>query len=47
MEARNLREIVQHPERLNDQGLDLVAQMLKYAQRARRPGGAAGIGLGG
>ena len=33
---RNLREIVQHPERLNDQGLDLIAQMLKYTPNVRR-----------
>ena len=32
---RNLREIVQHPERLNDQGLDLIAQMLKYTPNVR------------
>ena len=32
---RNLREIVQHPERLNDQGLDLIAQMLKYTPNER------------
>ena len=44
---RNLREIVQHPERLNDQGLDLIAQMLKYTPNVRRaannrPGGVGG-----
>ena len=49
---RNLREIVQHPERLNDQGLDLIAQMLKYTPNVRRaaiePGeGGAELGAGG
>ena len=44
---RNLREIVQHPERLNDQGLDLIAQMLKYTPNVRRAAdGPAGISLG-
>ena len=45
---RNLREIVQHPERLNDQGLDLIAQMLKYTPNVRHAAdGPAGISLGG
>ena len=29
------REVVQHPERLNDAGLDLIAQMLKYTPNER------------
>ena len=28
-------EVVQHPERLNDAGLDLIAQMLKYTPNER------------
>ena len=32
---KNLREVVQHPERLNDAGLDLIAQMLKYTPNER------------
>jgi hypothetical protein len=46
---RNLREIVQHPERLNDQGLDLIAQMLKYTPNVRRAANnrPGGVGWGG
>ena len=43
---RNLREIVQHPERLNDQGLDLIAQMLKYTPNVRRAAMEPGQGRG-
>ena len=35
-ERRDLRELVPHPERLNDAGLNLVAQMLTYAPNVRR-----------